>query len=70
LGAAPLYTQGIGAGKPRSLPLKREAGWLAAQRAVRMVGPRNHDGTLAIEAPDIMQGMDATSVHERWRTGR
>jgi transposase InsO family protein len=43
----------------------REAGLLAPSRQVRVLGPRNHEGTILTERPDEMWGTDATSA---WMT--
>lgn len=59
---AKLRAQGIRAGKPRILRLMREANLLAPSRALRVLGPRNHDGTITTSAPDVMWGTDATST--------
>jgi transposase InsO family protein len=48
--------------KPRVLRLMREAGLLAPSRQVRVLGPRNHEGTILTERPDEMWGTDATST--------
>lgn len=59
---ARLRAQAIRAGKPRILRLMREANLLAPSRATRVLGPRNHDGTITTEVPDRMWGTDATSA--------
>src|SRR5262249_41237352 len=37
-------------------------GLLAPSRQVRVLGPRNHEGTIVTERPDEMWGTDATST--------
>jgi transposase InsO family protein len=49
----------------RVLRLMREAGLLAPSRQERVLGPRNHEGTILTERPDEMWGTDATSA---WTT--
>jgi transposase InsO family protein len=41
----------------------REARLLAPSRAVRVLGPRNHDGTIIPANPNEMWGTDATATH-------
>ncbi|MFB1481692.1 hypothetical protein [Corallococcus sp. RDP092CA] len=57
---ARLRARGVRTSKARCLRLMREAGLLAPGRARRVLGPRNHDGTIITEAPDVMWGTDAT----------
>ncbi len=57
---ARLRAQGVRTSKARCLRLMREAGLLAPGRSRRVLGPRNHDGTITTEAPDVMWGTDAT----------
>ena len=40
----------------------REHGLLAPTRARRVLGPRNHDGTITVDAPDEMWGTDLTTT--------
>lgn len=60
---ARLRAEGIRAGKPRILRLMREANLLAPSRAMRVLGPRNHDGTIIPANPNEMWGTDATSAY-------
>jgi transposase InsO family protein len=48
--------------KRRVLRLMREHHLLAPTRAVRDLGPRNHDGTIVTSVPDTMWGTDLTST--------
>jgi len=57
---ARLRAQGVRTSKARCLRLMREAGLLAPGRARRVLGPRNHDGTIITDRPDVMWGTDAT----------
>ncbi len=59
---ARLRHRGVRAGKPRILRLMREAELLAPQRTGAVRGPRNHEGTITTQAPDLMWGTDATST--------
>jgi len=59
---ARLRLQGVRTSKPRVLRLMREANLLAPSRAVRVLGPRNHEGTIIAQRPDQMWGTDATST--------
>jgi putative transposase len=59
---ARLRYQGIRTSKARVLRLMREHGLLAPSKATRVLGPRNHDGTIIPEAPDRMWGTDATTT--------
>jgi hypothetical protein len=60
---AMLRGEGIRTSRRRTLRLMREQGLLAPQRAVRVLGPRNHDGTIMTDRPDAMWGTDLTSTH-------
>jgi putative transposase len=62
---AQLRAAGVRTSQRRVLRLMREAGLLAPARAVRRLGPRNHDGTITTERPDQMWGTDLTSVQTR-----
>ena len=57
---ARLRHRGIFADKPRALRLTREAGLLAPHHVGPAHGPRNHEGTITTQAPDLMWGTDAT----------
>lgn len=57
---ARLRFKGIRTSKARVLRLMRQAGLLAPVRAMRVLGPRSHDGTITTELPDQMWGTDAT----------
>jgi len=59
---ARLRAQGIRTSKPHVLRLMRQAGLLAPSRALRVVGPRVHDGTITTDRPNQMWGTDATST--------
>lgn len=59
---ARLRFRGIRTSKARVLRLMREHGLLAPYRAQRVLGPRNHDGTIVTERPDEMWGTDATTT--------
>lgn len=59
---ARLRVQGIRTSKARVLRLMRAAGLLAPHRAVRVMGPTTHDGTIITENPNVMWGTDATST--------
>lgn len=59
---ARLRAKGIRTSKARVLRLMREANLLAPTRQIRVLGPRNHDGTIITERPDQMWGTDATST--------
>ncbi len=61
-GWARLRAQGIRTSKLRVLRLMRQAGLLAPSRALRVLGPRAHDGTLTTERPNQLWGTDATST--------
>jgi transposase InsO family protein len=56
---------GVRTSKQRVLRLMREANLLAPQRARRVLGPRNHDGTITTTAPDTMWGTDGTKAFTR-----
>jgi transposase InsO family protein len=62
---AQLRAAGVRTSKPRVLRLMREANLLAPARATRVLGPRNHDGTIITEQPDQMWGTDMTTVQTR-----
>lgn len=62
---AQLRATGVRSSKPRVLRLMREANLLAPTRATRVLGPRNHDGTIITERPDQMWGTDMTTVQTR-----
>jgi putative transposase len=62
---AQLRAAGVRTSQRRVLRLMRTAGLLAPARAVRRLGPRNHDGTITTERPDQMWGTDFTSVQTR-----
>ena len=59
---ARLRVQGIHTSKPRVLRLMRQASLLAPSRALRLLGPRAHDGTITTERPNQMWGTDVTST--------
>lgn len=59
---ARLRVQGIRTSKPRVLRLMRQAGLLAPSRALRVLGPQAHDGTIITDRPNQMWGTDATST--------
>jgi len=59
---ARLRLEGVRTSKPRVLRLMRAANLLAPSRAARVLGPRNHEGTIIAEQPDQMWGTDATSA--------
>lgn len=59
---ARLRFKGIRTSQKRVLRLMREHGLLAPPKPQRVLGPRNHDGTITTEAPDLMWGTDATST--------
>lgn len=59
---ARLQHRGIRTSKRRVLRLMREHGLLAPVRARRVLGPRNHDGTITTTAPDEMWGTDLTTT--------
>lgn len=59
---ARLRVQGIRTSKLRVLRLMRQAGLLAPSRALRVLGPQAHDGTILTERPNQMWGTDATST--------
>jgi transposase InsO family protein len=62
---ARLRLAGVRTSLRRVLRLMREAGLLAPSRQTRVLGPRNHEGTILTERPDEMWGTDATSA---WTT--
>lgn len=59
---ARLRVAGKGVSKQRVLRLMRENNLLAPARARRVLGPRNHDGTITTERPDEMWGTDLTAT--------
>ncbi len=59
---ARLRAQRIRTSKSRVLRLMRQADLLTPSRALRVVGPRVHDGTITTERPNQMWGTDATST--------
>lgn len=59
---ARLRARGIRTSKPRVLRLMRQANLLAPHRAQRVLGPRQHDGTITTARPNQMWGTDATST--------
>jgi putative transposase len=62
---ARLRHAGVRTSKARVLRLMGEARLTAPFRQVRVLGPRNHDGTIIPEQPDRMWGTDATSTFTR-----
>jgi len=62
---ARLRAKGTRSSKTRVLRLMREAELLAPSRQIRVLGPRNHDGTIITKRPDEMWGTDATSTWTR-----
>jgi transposase InsO family protein len=54
--------KGVRTSLRRVLRLMREANLLAPVRARRELGPRNHDGTIIPEAPNMMWGTDGTTT--------
>jgi transposase InsO family protein len=62
---AQLRAADVRSSKPRVLRLMREASLLAPTRAVRVLGPRSHEGTITTEQPNQMWGTDLTSVDTR-----
>ena len=59
---ARLRSEGIRTSMKRTLDLMRAANLLAPSRAVRVLGPRNHDGKITTDKPDEMWGTDFTST--------
>jgi transposase InsO family protein len=59
---AKLRFAGVRAGKARVRRLMREHGLLAPHRLGPARGPRNHDGTIIPDAPDMMWGPDLTAT--------
>ena len=55
--------KGVRTSLRRVLRLMREANLLAPVRQRRVLGPRNHDGTIIPEKPDQMWGTDATTTN-------
>jgi len=60
---ARLKFEEIRTSKKRTLDLMREANLLAPSRAGRVLGPRNHDGSITTDRPDEMWGTDFTTTH-------
>ncbi len=60
---ARLRAKGIRTSQVRVLRLMRGAGLLAPPKARRVLGPRNHDGKITTERPDLMWGTDATATY-------
>ena len=56
------HLKGIRTSLRRVLRLMHEADLLAPTRARRVLGPRNHDGTIIPEKPNLMWGTDATAA--------
>lgn len=54
--------KGVRTSLRRVLRLMREANLLAPVRQKRVLGPRNHDGTIVTEKPNEMWGTDATTT--------
>jgi transposase InsO family protein len=59
---ARLRVAGVRTSLARVLRLMRAADLLAPSRQVRVLGPRNHEGTIVTRRPDEMWGTDATST--------
>lgn len=59
------HQRGVRVGKDRVLRLMRKAELLAPPRRKRSLGPRNHDGTITTNHPDVMWGTDATTTYTR-----
>lgn len=59
---AKLRFSGIRSSKDRVRRLMREAGLQAPSRSSATRGPRNHDGTIIPEAPDMRWGTDLTTT--------
>lgn len=59
---ARLRVGGIRSSKRRVLRIMREHGLLAPTRMRRVLGPRNHDGTILTDRPDEMWGTDITTT--------
>jgi len=59
---AKLRCAGVRTSKRRVLRIMREANLLSPTRMTRVLGPRNHDGTIITEQPNQMWGTDATSA--------
>lgn len=62
---ARLRFAGVRTSKARVLRLMREAGLLAPIRPRRVLGPRNHEGTIVTDRPNQMWGTDLTTVWTR-----
>lgn len=62
---ARLRARGVRSSKRRVLRVMRENGLLAPTRRGPARGPRNHDGTIVTEEPDVMWGTDATAAWTR-----
>lgn len=59
---ARLKSKGLDASKKRVLRLMRENVLQAPGTPKRVLGPRNHDGRITTDLPDVMWGTDATST--------
>ncbi|HUO68512.1 MAG TPA: transposase [Gammaproteobacteria bacterium] len=59
---ARLRVAGIRTSKQRVLRLMREHHLLAPTRALRVLGPQNHEGTITSDRPDDMWGTDLTTT--------
>lgn len=57
---ARLRFKGVRTSKARVLRLMRESALLSPVRAMRVLGPRSHDGSITTTLPDQMWGTDAT----------
>ncbi len=60
---ARLRAKRIRTSQARVLRLMRENGLLAPPKARRVLGPREHDGRITTDAPDVMWGTDATATY-------
>lgn len=60
---ARLRAKGIRTSLARVLRLMREANLLCPPTAKRVLGPKEHNGTIVTDAPDLMWGTDATSTY-------
>jgi transposase InsO family protein len=68
---ARLRFRGVRSSQRRVLRLMREAKLLAPHRPIRILGPREHNGTIVAERPDQMWGADGTTAFtlaEGWAT--
>lgn len=59
---ARLRVRGVRVSKQRILRLMRENTLLAPSRQKRVLGPRNHDGRITTDRPDVMWGTDLTTT--------